>query len=375
MSEWPMVKLGEVANFVSGGTPNRKIEKFYTGKIPWISGADISNSGNIEIRRRITEEAVNQSATNIVSAGTILLVTRTAVGKVSLAPVDLTFSQDITGIFPDKSKILPQYLEYFIRTTGEKELKRKARGVTIRGVSRGDVTELQILLPPLEEQKRIAEILVGTQNAIKLTRLQLDAIESSMKIELWNHPQELWQTQLSHYIKRISSGKSLKEGDWDDFQNAVLKISAVTTGFFDKTEIKPLPNSYTPQESHRVNIGDILLSRANTTELVGASAIVENIDDNLYLPDKLWKLHLKDHVNTYFFWHLLQTKSVRSSISKASSGSGGSMKNISQKSFLNVTVPMLSSETQDQIGTNIRTQRSLHSLFNQKLTRLQELQH
>ena len=195
-----------------------------------------------------------------------------------------------------------------------------------------------------------------------------------MKIESWTLTRDSPQTQLSHYIKKITSGKSLKEGNWENFQNCILKISAVTTGFFDDSEIKPLPESYTPQASHKVNTGDILLSRANTTELVGASAIVENAANNLYLPDKLWKLHIKDDVDTYFFWHLLQTKPVRSSISKASSGSGGSMKNISQKSFLNITVPKISREVQNQIGKNIRLQHILRSLLIKKLNLLQELQ-
>lgn len=374
MSEWPVVKLGEIARFVSGGTPDRNNKAYYLGQIPWISGADISDSGHLQIRRRITEEAVEQSATSVVESGTLLLVTRTSIGKIALAPNDLAFSQDITGIFPNDAVILRKYLESFIRSIGAEQLKNRARGVTIKGVNRKDVEELKIPLPPLGEQKRIAEILGEVSKAIELVSRQLEILDDGLKTKMWNDADESSHVPLDHYIQRITSGKSLKEGDSEDYQNAVLKISAVTTGYFNEMEVKPLPKSYDPPESHRANNGDILLSRANTTELVGASALVETAATNLFLPDKLWKLQLKDQVNAYFFWHLLQTKIVRSSISKASSGSGGSMKNISQKAFLAISVPEFSNEVQNQIGNIVREQRALRHLLHRKLSLLQELQ-
>ena len=374
MSEWPVVKLGEIARFVSGGTPDRNNKAYYLGQIPWISGADISDSGHLQIRRRITEEAVEQSATSVVESGTLLLVTRTSIGKIALAPNDLAFSQDITGIFPNDAVILRKYLESFIRSIGAEQLKNRARGVTIKGVNRKDVEELKIPLPPLGEQKRIAEILGEVSKAIELVSRQLEILDDGLKTKMWNDADESSHVPLDHYIQKITSGKSLKEGDSEDYHNAVLKISAVTTGYFNEMEVKPLPKSYDPPESHRANNGDILLSRANTTELVGASALVETAATNLFLPDKLWKLQLKDQVNAYFFWHLLQTKIVRSSISKASSGSGGSMKNISQKAFLAISVPEFSNEVQNQIGNIVREQRALRHLLHRKLSLLQELQ-
>ena len=108
--------------------------------------------------------------------------------------------------------------------------------------------------------------------------------------------------------------------------------------------------------------------------MIHLNRIVETFATNLFLPDKLWKLQLKDQVNAYFFWHLLQTKIVRSSISKASSGSGGSMKNISQKAFLAISVPEFSNEVQNQIGNIVREQRALRHLLHRKLSLLQELQ-
>ena len=374
MSEWPMVKLGEVCRISIGKTPARKEPRYWGDGLPWLSIKDMNQGPLLNTTSEtITDTALSELNISPYPAGTVLFSFKLSIGKVGITTKPMFTNEAIAALEPHTLNSLDKpYLAEALRSIGQSlEGNAAVMGITLNKKS---LAEINIPLPPLGEQKRIAEILGNIQNAIELTSLQLDDISSSMKIESWTLTRDSPQTQLSHYIKKITSGKSLKEGNWENFQNCILKISAVTTGFFDDSEIKPLPESYTPQASHKVNTGDILLSRANTTELVGASAIVENAANNLYLPDKLWKLHIKDDVDTYFFWHLLQTKPVRSSISKASSGSGGSMKNISQKSFLNITVPKISREVQNQIGKNIRLQHILRSLLIKKLNLLQELQ-
>ncbi|MXY83636.1 MAG: restriction endonuclease subunit S, partial [Gemmatimonadetes bacterium] len=97
--EWPRVRLGDVAQeFISGGTPSTKIEHYWTGDIPWITGADVTDNVVVAGRKWITREAIDNSATHVVPKGAILLVTRTGVGKVAIAGADIAISQDLTGI-------------------------------------------------------------------------------------------------------------------------------------------------------------------------------------------------------------------------------------------------------------------------------------
>ena len=96
-----MTTLGPICSFLNGGTPSRGVYRYYQGDVPWITGADISGARADTARRFITEEAIGESATNRVPAGTVLLVTRTSVGKVAVAAMELCFSQDITAITPD----------------------------------------------------------------------------------------------------------------------------------------------------------------------------------------------------------------------------------------------------------------------------------
>ena len=130
--------LGSICSFLNGGTPSRQVTRYYQGDIPWITGADISGSRADTARSFITEEAIRESATNRVPAGTVLLVTRTSVGKVAVATMELCFSQDITAIMPDPNFLDTSYLVHFLRTK-QPHFERLARGATIKGVTRESV--------------------------------------------------------------------------------------------------------------------------------------------------------------------------------------------------------------------------------------------
>lgn len=375
MSEWPMVKLGEVARVVAGGTPKTSVLEYWDGDIPWVTPKDLALSKSLWINageRFITDYGLAKSAAALLPRGTVLWSSRAPIGLVAIANNQIATNQGFKSFVPG-GELDSEYLAYFL-IHQRPILEMMGVGATFKEVSAKRAAEIMVPLPPLGEQKRIAEILGEVSKAVELVSRQLEILDHGLKTKMWNDADESSHVSLDHYIQKITSGKSLKEGDSEDYQNSVLKISAVTTGYFNEMEVKPLPKSYDPPESHRANNGDILLSRANTTELVGASALVETSATNLFLPDKLWKLQLKDQVNAYFFWHLLQTKLVRSSISKASSGSGGSMKNISQKAFLAISVPEFSNEVQNQIGNIVREQRALRHLLHRKLSLLQELQ-
>lgn len=170
---WPVYKLSRlVERFVSGGTPSTKIEKYWSGDIPWITGADFVDGEVILGRRYISRAAVDNSATNIVSKGSILMVTRTGVGKIAIAPIDIAISQDITGIVL-KPEVFENYVISAIRSRMAVILAAQ-RGATIKGVTRKDVEALPIPLPSPSEQCRIVEIL-DQADALRKKRADADA--------------------------------------------------------------------------------------------------------------------------------------------------------------------------------------------------------
>lgn len=140
------IKLERICKFINGGTPSKNIEKYYKGTIPWITGADISDDTIQEPRHYITQEAIQNSATNIIPSGNILLVTRTGVGKVAITTEDICISQDFTGLIPDYSKVDLKYLYYYLKSS-KRYFERNQRGATIKGVTRDVVKNLDVPIP------------------------------------------------------------------------------------------------------------------------------------------------------------------------------------------------------------------------------------
>ena len=176
--EWPRVRLDDVAQeFISGGTPSTKVEHYWTGDIPWITGADVTDNVVVAGRKWITQEAIDNSATHVVPKGAILLVTRTGVGKVAIAGADIAISQDLTGIVL-KEGTNADFVAAAIRQK-TRNLLDIQQGAIIKGVLRKDVEKLEIPLPPLSEQHRIVEIL---DQAERIRRLRADADAKAERI-------------------------------------------------------------------------------------------------------------------------------------------------------------------------------------------------
>jgi restriction endonuclease S subunit len=152
---WRWLKLKDVIReFVNGGTPNTNIPQFWIGGIPWITSADIKSLYVSKGRKYISQEGLDNSSTHLVKKDTVLIATRTGVGKVAIAENDLCFSQDITGAICS-DKVLPEFLARFLLSQGD-NLVGIQRGATIKGLTRGDIESIYIPLPPLSEQSRIA---------------------------------------------------------------------------------------------------------------------------------------------------------------------------------------------------------------------------
>ena len=214
-----MTTLGSICSFLNGGTPSRRVNRYYQGDVPWITGADISGPRADTARSFITEEAIRESATNRVPTRTVLLVTRTSVGKVAVAAMELCFSQDITAITPDLHCLDTSYLVHFLRTK-QPHLERLARGATIKGVTREAIANLAIPLPTLPEQRRIAEIL-DKADAMRAKRraalAQIDTLTQSIFLDMFGDPAtnpKGWpEVALGAHTSKIGSGATPLGGE------------------------------------------------------------------------------------------------------------------------------------------------------------------
>ncbi|MEO6273944.1 MAG: restriction endonuclease subunit S [Rhodoferax sp.] len=375
--------LSDVCRFQNGGTPSKSIERFFTGDIPWITGADLVGPIALQARSFITEEAIASSATNQVPAGTVLLVTRTSVGKVAIAGMSLCFSQDITALTPDSEKLDGGYLVQFLRTK-EEHFAKHARGATIQGITRQVVADLAIPLPPLKEQRRIAAILdqaetLRTQRRAALA--QLDSLTQSIFLDMFGDPatnQMGWpRLRFGDLLANIDSGwspvcldRSAEDGEW-----AVLKLGAVTSCEFKPAENKALPSEIAPDPTIEVREGDLLFSRKNTYELVAACALVGPTRARLMMSDLIFRFRLKvdAQLDSTYLHRLLTYPSKRMEVQKLAGGSSSSMPNISKSKLSDFRIEVPPLPLQQTFATRIQAIESLKATHRKALAALDTL--
>jgi type I restriction enzyme, S subunit len=216
---------------------------------------------------------------------------------------------------------------------------------------------LRVPLPPMDEQRQIANVLDRAASLLSWRQASLTSLNTMVLTtfaEMFGDPgsnPKMWPVELvGSYVASFQGGKSFASdtGSDDDSRHRILRISAVTGMVFRPDESKPAPDTYKPPADHFVRPGDLLITRANTSDLVGAVAYVERTPSNLLLPDKIWRFVWRTplRVEPLFVWALFQTKAIRNELARRSTGTSGSMKNISQTKLLRMPTILPDMRTQ-----------------------------
>ncbi|HOW80767.1 MAG TPA: restriction endonuclease subunit S [Verrucomicrobiota bacterium] len=162
------------------------------------------------------------------------------------------------------------------------------------------------------------------------------------------------ETQLGSLIERVEAGLNVKceERPPQGKERGLVKISAVTWGRFNEEQSKTLPADIAVSANAQIQTGDLLFSRANTIELVGATVLVEEIEKRLYLSDKVLRLVVPAESKRWINY-AMKTAVVRKAIQDASSGNQLSMRNISQEKLRQIPIPLAPLPEQKRIADKL----------------------
>ena len=186
-----MATLGELCEVNIGRTPARERHDYWGPGQPWLSIADMNQGRNLVITKEtVTGLAVRECNCRIVAAGTVLLSFKLSIGKVGVARVPLCTNEAIAALpIKDQSRLLPEYLYWALQsvdlTVG---LDRAAKGLTL---NKNRLIGISIPVPPVPEQRRIAEILDKAE-ALRAKRraalAQLEALTQSVFFDMFGDP-------------------------------------------------------------------------------------------------------------------------------------------------------------------------------------------
>ncbi|MFC0506661.1 restriction endonuclease subunit S [Micromonospora costi] len=259
----------------------------------------------------------------------------------------------------------PRYYKYYFRS----QLLISMLANITQGIRQGQsidmdaFADVRLPVPPLEEQWRIANFLdAETARMDRLVELysRTGALVTEKEQAVRDVViDEAFKSHGSVPLRRLARG--ITQGSSPQCDNipadgdewGVLKLSSVKRAVFKAPENKRLPSGVTPDKRHVVRSGDLLVTRANTPDLVGDAAIAAVDGRKLLLPDLIYRLDLLDGVLVSFALQCILSTRTRQLVREVARGSSQSMVKLRGEDILAWPVPKLTSKEQQALVTEI----------------------
>jgi len=373
MNEWKEATVGEIASgFLSGGTPDTSQSGFWDGDIPWITSKWLGKSLEItDGEKLISHEAVSRSATKIVPKDSIIFATRVGVGKVGINRIDLAINQDLAGVLIDNDEHDIKFLAYQLGIDSiQQYVAMNKRGATIKGITRECLARIRLNIPPLEEQRKISQVLSTVQRAIQAqeriiqitTELKKALMQKLFSEGLRGEPQKESEIGLvpdswgvvkiknhcidSAFGPRFGSDLYAEDGN-------ILTLR--TTDMEDDGRINyntaPLACiEHTKFRNHYLQVGDVIVSRSGTC---GIASVFEGYSLPVLPGAFLIRLRMEETVQPMYLRHYINSPVGRPYVLQLAQGA--IQKNISGTRLGELLFPLPTRAEQEEISSAVRS--------------------
>lgn len=295
------------------------------------------------------------------------------VGRASACEANTSVLGTMQALIPSEG-IDRDYLLHLVRSL---HLGDGFSGSTIPHIYFKDYGKLPVRLHSPAEQKRIVDIFASIERQIKVSKQQLDQLDSLVKsrfVEIFGDFACYETKPLIKCVDCIEAGKSPKCLAFSRKmpEPGVLKLSAISSGVYCENENKALPRSVSLTIDKVVHANDILLSRKNTPELVGRSVLVKHTDGNIMFPDIIFRMHPLPPINAMYLSYLLAGPLLHS-IQSLAHGSAKSMSNIPKSELAKLSIPIPALNLQNEFANFVSQVDKSRFVAQQQIEKLQML--
>lgn len=264
------IKLGDIFEIGSGGTPSKLHPEYYNGNIPWVKTGDLKNEYLYEVENFITEEGLRNSSAKMYEEDTVLIAMYGAtIGAVSILKMKACTNQACAA-FKKNKQVIPEYLYYFLKGQKEKFVKDSVGGAQ-PNISSGYLKRVEMELPLLEKQREIVNIL-NRINGILCKRNQeilvLDDLVRARFIELFgdpvSNPYGYDKVRLSELadIKIGPFGSLLHKEDYIENGHPLLNPSHIIDGkVVPDRKLSISDEKYEELSAYQLQAGDVVMGR------------------------------------------------------------------------------------------------------------------
>lgn len=385
-TQWPKVRLGDIADIQSGGTPLISNKSFWNGEVPWYSSGELNNLYTVKPERHISEMGLHGSNAKCFPVGSLLIgMYDTAALKMSILDRAAAFNQAIAGVKPN-NKIDLTFVLHAINSKRE-EILGQRRGVRQKNLSLGKVREIELRIPNLAEQKRVVAILdkafeniaIAKANAEQNLKNARKLFESYLQ-SVFTQRGEGWEEKPFSDLCTIKHGFAFKSEYFSTSGDFVLLTPGnfyETGGYRDRGEKQKYYIGDIPQD-YVLSKGDLLVAMTEQAAgLLGSPILVP--DSKKYLHNqRLGLVVSKPNIPwlNEFFFHAFNTKFVRTEIHD--SATGVKVRHTSPTKIGEVLISYPTSIEEQKSIVNVLKKLStetqhLESIYQQKIAALDEL--
>lgn len=177
--DWQTLRLGDLGRIVTGKTPSTKTPEYFGGDIPFVTPRDMDGRKTIaSTERYLSEKGATAVKNAVIPAGAVMVsCIGSDLGKAAIAGHRSVTNQQLNSIIVDDS-FYAEYVYYNLSTRQDELKHRGAGGSAVPILNKGHFSEVTIDVPPLSEQRAIAEILGGLDAKIELNRRMNETLES-----------------------------------------------------------------------------------------------------------------------------------------------------------------------------------------------------
>lgn len=215
--EFKKYKIKEIGEVVGGATPFTKDSSNYDGDISWITPNDLSNHNEVYIskgERNITPKGLKEIGNTLLPRGTVLFSSRAPIGYVAIAAKELCTNQGFKSVIPNTEIVHPEYLYYTLKFY-KSYIEKKGAGTTFMEVSGSTMESIELPFPSLDDQIKIADVLLKIDQKIALNT-RLNAELEAMAKQLYDY----WFVQFDFPDE---NGKPYKSSGGKMVYNSTLK--------------------------------------------------------------------------------------------------------------------------------------------------------
>lgn len=328
------VRLGDVCEVVSGSTPKSNIPEYWDGELKWITPAELNDDSYVvcDSVRHITDLGVQKTGLKPFPAGTVILSSRAPIGKTAIAGCEMYCNQGFENLIC--SEVIDNRYLYHYLTAKTEYLKSLGRGATFKEISKSIVENIEIPLPSLEEQRKLADQFEQINQLISLRKMQiykLDQLVKSRFIELFGEPianqKKLPVKPLKEISTLITNGNTPKGGSENYVENGIIFLRSQNVW---RNNIVLDDVAYIDDETHEsmkkssVHHKDILITktgRINTeNSSLGRAALYLGADDSANINGHVYLVRLNDTVVPEYVVTILTGEAYRRYIRKVCVG-------------------------------------------------------